>query len=508
MAKPSEKLAESLEVLQRLQDENGIAVIKASEISRTHKDRLLGNGFIQEVLKGWYISSRPDSLKGDTTPFYTSFWEFVKVYLNSRFGDKWCLSPDQSLQLQAGNRNVPKQLLVRSPKGTNNVTELIFDTSILDVKTNIPEKNEVKSLDGLNVYTLEHGLIACGEDFFTKNSTDARTCLAMFKDASLLLAKLLDGGNSVIAGRLSGAFRNIGKNKIADDIINTMKAADYKDARETDPFKDKLPVILSNRETSPYVNRIKIMWTQMRQTVIDNFPKSPGITKNRDDYLKKVEDTYKDDAYHSLSIEGYRVTPELIDRVRSGDWDPESNDEDREQKNALAARGYYLTFQEVKKSIKLVLEGTNPGDVVDNDHSSWYRKLFAPSVTAGILNASDLAGYRNGPVFIKASLHTPPNHEAVRDAMPAFFDLLKEETEASVRIVLGHFIFVYIHPYFDGNGRIARFLMNAMMASGGYPWTIIHVEKRDEYMAALEKASIQNDITDFAKFISDQIGVE
>ncbi|MDZ7633123.1 MAG: Fic family protein [Bacteroidales bacterium] len=39
--------------------------------------------------------------------------------------------------------------------------------------------------------------------------------------------------------------------------------------------------------------------------------------------------------------------------------------------------------------------------------------------------------------------------------MPVFFDLLKEEPEVSVRVVLGHFIFVYIHPYFDGNGRMA-----------------------------------------------------
>ena len=64
-------------------------------------------------------------------------------------------------------------------------------------------------------------------------------------------------------------------------------------------------------------------------------------------------------------------------------------------------------------------------------------------------------------------MHTPPNHEAVRDTMPVLFDLLEEETNASVRVVLGHFIFVYLHPYFDGNGRIARFLMNAMLASGG-----------------------------------------
>ena len=66
---------------------------------------------------------------------------------------------------------------------------------------------------------------------------------------------------------------------------------------------------------------------------------------------------------------------------------------------------------------------------------------------------------------------------------------LQNETDASVRTVLGHFIFVYIHPYFDGNGRIARFLMNAMLASGNYPWTVIKVEKRNVYMAALEKAS-------------------
>lgn len=40
---------------------------------------------------------------------------------------------------------------------------------------------------------------------------------------------------------------------------------------------------------------------------------------------------------------------------------------------------------------------------VDQDHSTWYRELFAPSVTAGICKPSDLAGYRNRPVFISNS---------------------------------------------------------------------------------------------------------
>ena len=91
--------------------------------------------------------------------------------------------------------------------------------------------------------------------------------------------------------------------------------------------------------------------------------------------------------------------------------------------------------------------------------------MFAPSVTAGLLKPSDLAGYRNGQVFIRKSMHVPLNRDAVRDAMPAFFDLLREEEHPAVRVVLGHFVFVYIHPYMDGNGRMGRFLMNVMMAA-------------------------------------------
>lgn len=99
-------------------------------------------------------------------------------------------------------------------------------------------------------------------------------------------------------------------------------------------------------------------------------------------------------------------------------------------------------------------------------------------------------------------MYTPPGKESVRDAMPVLFELLSQEENAAVKAILGHFIFVYIHPYMDGNGRIARFLMNLMMASGGYPWLIIPVEKRTEYMEALEAGSVQEDISVFIKFIA------
>jgi len=98
-------------------------------------------------------------------------------------------------------------------------------------------------------------------------------------------------------------------------------------------------------------------------------------------------------------------------------------------------------------------------------------------------------------------MHVPLNSEAVRDALPVFFDLLRDESHPAVRVVLGHFLFVYIHPYMDGNGRIGRFLMNVMMASAGYPWTVIPVEERNAYLEALEIASIHEDIVPFTEFL-------
>ncbi len=49
----------------------------------------------------------------------------------------------------------------------------------------------------------------------------------------------------------------------------------------------------------------------------------------------------------------------------------------------------------------------------------------------------------------------------------------------------------------DGNGRLGRFLMNTMFALGGYPWKIVQVERRKEYLDSLEKASVDNDIKTF-----------
>jgi hypothetical protein len=503
MTTPQEKLAASLETLQELQARGAVA-IRSRDLSRTHRERLVKNGFLSEVIKGWYISAHPDEAPGDSTAWYASFWDFCAAYLAERFGNDWCLSPGESLSLQAGNRTVPMQLLVRTPKGGNKPTALPHGTSLFDARYPMPAEKDIVEHDGMRIYSVPAALISCTEPFFRQAATDVRTAMATVKDASDVLALLLAGGHSTIAGRLAGAFRNAGRDQIADEILKTMDAAGYT-VREFDPFEDRPVSMLAARGISPYVDRIRLMWEKMRPQVIEAFPAPPGLPNDPSVYLRSVDEAYISDAYHSLSIEGFRVSRALIERVRSGNWGPENDDGDREHRNALAARGYFDAFTSVKQSVGKVLAGNNPGAVADDEHRAWYRELFGPSVTAGIVDTIDLAGYRSGPVHIRRSMHVPPPPEAVRDCMPALFELLQSESEVSVRVVLGHFIFVYIHPYIDGNGRMGRFLMNVMLASGGYPWTIVPLERRDDYMASLESASVGQDITPFAKALANLV---
>lgn len=72
MAAPGEKLAESQEKLKKLQDKD-IVGIKSDNLSRVHRERLIANVFIREVIRKWYIAAPQDKQHRDNTSWFNSF---------------------------------------------------------------------------------------------------------------------------------------------------------------------------------------------------------------------------------------------------------------------------------------------------------------------------------------------------------------------------------------------------------------------------------------------------
>ena len=95
---------------------------------------------------------------------------------------------------------------------------------------------------------------------------------------------------------------------------------------------------------------------------------------------------------------------------------------------------------------------------------------------------------RNGPVFIKGSRHTPPNAAHVSEKLD---ELIAWAGQGALHPVLlaaeTHFRFESLHPFFDGNGRTGRLLLNWQLLQRGFPITVIQVEERAQYLGALDQ---------------------
>ena len=189
MARSHVKLASSLAQLERLQNE-GRRVFRSDEFSRLHRERLIKQGFVREVIKGWLISSSPDADANDTTPWHASFWEFCISYCTNRFGEAWHLSPEQSLLIHAERTAVPQQVIIHSTRGSNNRVELLFNTSMYDLKRKeMPPSAEVVIRDGLRLYVPEAALVKVPDAFFTRNPLEARVVLSGIRNATGLLER-------------------------------------------------------------------------------------------------------------------------------------------------------------------------------------------------------------------------------------------------------------------------------------------------------------------------------
>ena len=99
---------------------------------------------------------------------------------------------------------------------------------------------------------------------------------------------------------------------------------------------------------------------------------------------------------------------------------------------------------------------------------------------------------------------TPPDQ--VKPAMGDLIDWYRrQEDEVEHPIVIAAaflYRFIRIHPFDDGNGRMARLLMNMILIKHGYTVAVVPVEERDQYIGMLEQADKTEDLVEFITYIA------
>lgn len=293
---PKERLTVGLAALKRLQD-RGLQAIPGPELSRSDREALLRAGFLKEVIRGWYIPTRRDEAESDTTAWYASMREFVAGYGNKRFGDEWHVNPEQSLLFRSGERTAPKQLQIWAPRGYNQTVSLLHGCSVFIYRApKLLPASPVAECGGLRLVELPSALVNASPTVFIQNPIAGQIALASLPDASDLLRFLLDGPHPSVAGRLAAALRAVNRPALADEIVGAMTSAGYV-VNEVNPFGRPLPSVLpGGRPESPSVQRVRLMWAEMREAAIRTFPERPTPARDVEDLLKDVEARYVTDA--------------------------------------------------------------------------------------------------------------------------------------------------------------------------------------------------------------------
>ncbi len=179
--------------------------------------------------------------------------------------------------------------------------------------------------------------------------------------------------------------------------------------------------------------------------------------------------------------------------------------------NSNSIEGNTLTLQETKmviedgltirgKSLREHFEAVNHQEAIEFveqlvDDQYVLKASDILSVHALVLQKieKEFAGrYRNAGVRISGANFTPPNALKVDALMEALIDWVNDATnplDTVIKASIFHHRFVWIHPFFDGNGRTARLLFNLLLMKSGYPPAIILKNDRKKYYNALDKAN-------------------
>ncbi len=201
-------------------------------------------------------------------------------------------------------------------------------------------------------------------------------------------------------------------------------------------------------------------------------PFSPGIMAKLKEFYD-VESTYNSNAIEGNTLGSGETRLVILEGVTIGGKSVKEHLEAINHKKAID----YLE-QVVQKSDKI------SEDIINKVHALILREI----------DDQNAGNCRNTKVYISGSRYVPPDPLSVPLMMKDFVHALDKKINAAhehpvIIAADAHYELVRIHPYIDGNGRVARLLMNFILIGAGYPPVIIPFSRREEYIKSLEAAN-------------------
>lgn len=117
--------------------------------------------------------------------------------------------------------------------------------------------------------------------------------------------------------------------------------------------------------------------------------------------------------------------------------------------------------------------------------------------------------YRNINLSIRNSKHTPCDYIKVYDRMKKYFDTLANYGGTSLqKAAYAHLQIAKIHPFLDGNGRLARLILNYMLIEGGYLPISIPAKEKLQYFDLLEEFKVNKTQVPFEEYLEKKLNKE
>lgn len=165
------------------------------------------------------------------------------------------------------------------------------------------------------------------------------------------------------------------------------------------------------------------------------------------------------------------------------------------------------------KQLRHHLEAVGLSDAFDFLYKDAHTKTFTEEdikkfhwLFYNKIDAHEAGNYRTVKVIISGSEYALPKATEVHSLMQKWIQKTKDqrrELHPVIFAALAHKDFVFIHPFIDGNGRVARLIMNLVLLQEGYNIAIIPPILRNEYIRCLEKA--HTDDSDFVQLIAKMV---